>query len=103
MSKDERVEANKVKEKKLEANLPGRYHDHTFHLYEGERLDDMVESIIEHGVLTPVIVHKVKGRYEMLSGHNRANAAKIAGMSEVPAIVKYGLTEQEAYVYVIER
>lgn len=78
------------------------FHDHPFHLYEGERLDDMVESIKEHGVLTPVIVQKVKGGYEMLSGHNRANAAKIAGLSEVPAIVKDGLSEQEAYVYVIE-
>lgn len=78
------------------------FHDHPFHLYEGERLNDMVESIKEHGVLTPVIVQKIKGGYEMLSGHNRANAAKLAGLTEIPAIVKEGLTEQEAYVYVIE-
>ena len=78
------------------------FHDHPFHLYEGERLNDMVESVKEHGVLTPVIVQKVRGGYEMLSGHNRANAAKIAGLTEIPAIVKEKLTEQEAYVYVIE-
>ena len=78
------------------------FHDHPFHLYEGERLDDMVESIKEHGVLSPVIVQKIQGGYEMLSGHNRANAAKLAGLAEIPAIVKEGLTEQEAYVYVIE-
>ena len=78
------------------------FHDHPFHLYEGERLDDMVESIKEHGVLTPVIVQKIKGGYEMLSGHNRANAAKLVGLTEIPAIVKESLTEQEAYVYVIE-
>ena len=78
------------------------FHDHPFRLYEGERLDDMVESILEHGVLNPVIVRN-KGRgYEMLSGHNRLNAAKIAGLSEIPAIVKEGLSEEEAYVYVIE-
>ena len=78
------------------------FRDHPFRLYEGERLDDMVESIREHGVLNPVIVRK-KGRgYEMLSGHNRLNAAKIAGLSEIPAIVKDGLSEEEAYVYVIE-
>ncbi len=78
------------------------FHDHPFRLYEGERLDDMVESIREHGVLNPVIVRK-KGRgYEMLSGHNRQNAARIAGLTEIPAIVKEGLTDEEAYVYVIE-
>lgn len=62
----------------------------------------MVNSIKEHGVLTPVIVRKVRGGYEMLSGHNRMNAAKLAGHEEIPAIVKEKLTEQEAYVYVIE-
>lgn len=78
------------------------FHDHPFHLYEGERLDDMVESIREHGVLNPVIVRKNGKDYEMLSGHNRQNAARIAGLSEIPAIVKDGLTDEEAYVYVIE-
>ena len=77
------------------------YHKHPFHLYEGERLDDMVESIRNHGVLCPVIVQKKGKGYEMLSGHNRQNAAKLAGLTEIPAIVKTELTEEEAYVYVI--
>lgn len=71
-------------------------------MYEGERLDDMVESIREHGVLNPVIVLKKGKGYEMLAGHNRLNAARIAGLTEIPAIVKEGLSEEEAYVYVIE-
>ena len=78
------------------------FHDHPFHLYEGERLDDMVESVQEHGVLNPVIVRKKGKGYEMLSGHNRQNTAKLAGLTEIPAIVKEGLTDAEAYVYVIE-
>ena len=78
------------------------FHDHPFHLYEGERLEDMIASIKEHGVLNPVIVQKVADGYEMLSGHNRLNAAKLAGLKEIPAIVKTGLSEEEAYVYVIE-
>ena len=78
------------------------FHDHPFHLYEGERLEDMIASIKEHGVLNPVIVQKVEDGYEMLSGHNRLNAAKLAGLKEVPAIVKTGLSEEDAYVYVIE-
>ena len=78
------------------------FHDHPFHLYEGERLEDMIASVKEHGVLNPVIVQKIDGGYEMLSGHNRMNAAKLAGLKEVPAIVKTDLSEEEAYVYVIE-
>lgn len=78
------------------------FHNHPFRLYEGERLEDMVESIREHGVLTPVIVLKTGKQYEMLAGHNRWNAAKIVGMNEIPAIVKENLSEKEAYVYVIE-
>lgn len=78
------------------------FHNHPFRLYEGKRLDDMVENIKEHGVLIPVIVQKNADGYEMLSGHNRWNAAKIAGIKEIPAIVKENLTEREAYVYVIE-
>lgn len=62
----------------------------------------MVESIREHGVLNPVIVRKKGSGYEMLSGHNRQNAAKLAGLTEIPAIVKEGLSDEEAYVYVIE-
>lgn len=78
------------------------FHNHPFRLYEGERLDDMVESVKEHGVLSPVIVQKVADGYEMLAGHNRWNAAKIVGIKEIPAIVKEGLSEEEAYIYVIE-
>lgn len=59
---------------------------HPFRLYEGERLEDMVQSIREYGVLNPVIVRKAARGYEMLAGHNRTNAAKIAGLKEIPAI-----------------
>lgn len=78
------------------------FHDHPFRLYEGERLNDMVESVREHGILNPVIVRRMDDGYEMLSGHNRQNAARIVGLTEIPAIVKEGISEQEAYIYVIE-
>lgn len=78
------------------------FHNHPFRLYEGKRLDDMVESVREHGILIPVIVQKVAEGYEMLAGHNRWNAAKIVGIKDIPAIIKENLTEREAYVYVIE-
>ena len=78
------------------------YHDHQFELYTGERLDDMVASIKKNGVLSPIIVQPDGDGYEILIGHNRWNASKIAGLPTVPAIVKTGLTEEEALIYVLE-
>ena len=78
------------------------FHEHPFKLYQGERLDDMVESVREYGILTPVIVRKTGSGYEMLAGHNRQNAARIAGIKEIPAVVKEDLTDEEAWVYVVE-
>lgn len=78
------------------------YHNHKFELYSGERLEDMIASIKENGVLSPIIVQPDGNGYEILIGHNRWNASKLAGLSAVPAIVKSGLTEEEAEMYVIE-
>lgn len=96
----ERIPADGVQMLPIDEIVP--FHEHPFKLYEGERLNDMVESIREHGILTPVIVRKIGKGYEMLAGHNRQNAAKLAGLTEVPAIVKDGLTEEEAWIYVVE-
>lgn len=78
------------------------FRGHPFRMYEGERLDDMVQSIREHGVLNPVIVRKQEDGYEMLSGHNRQRAAMLAGIEKIPAIVKENLSDEDAIVYVIE-
>ncbi len=87
----------------IEISDVSEFSDHPFHLYEGQRLEDMVESIKKNGVLNPVIVRKLDdGKLEMLSGHNRMNASKIAGLEKIPAVIKSGLTDEEAYIYVIE-
>lgn len=99
---EERVNASGNGQAMIAVEKIVSFHNHPFCLYEGERLDDMVESIKEHGVLSPVIVQKAADKYEMLAGHNRWNAAKIVGIKEIPAIVKEGLSEEEAYIYVIE-
>ena len=79
------------------------YHDHKFELYTGERLDDMVASVKKNGVLIPIIVQPAHdGKYEILIGHNRWNASKLAGLTTVPAVIKNGLSEEEAEMYVIE-
>ena len=87
----------------IELNLLENYHDHPFTLYTGKRLSDMVESVKENGILNPIIILKKEdGAYEILSGHNRVNAARLADLKTVQCIVKEHLSEEEAYTYVIE-
>lgn len=76
---------------------------HRFRLYEGQQLADMVESIRQFGILLPIILwHKEDGKYIILSGHNRHNAARLAGLSRGPVIIKENLTYEEAVLIVTE-
>jgi len=78
------------------------FRKHPFRLYEGERLNDMVDSIKKSGVLVPVIVRQDGSLFEILSGHNRVNAAKLAGLDTVPIILLENISDDVAWVYVIE-
>lgn len=87
--------------------LPSRslvpYAKHPFKLYEGERLADMVVSIKEVGIITPIIIRPLADdKYQILSGHNRVNAAKLAGVHSIPAVIKENLTDIEAMLIVTE-
>lgn len=82
------------------------FRGHPFRLYEGNRLNDLVDSISENGVLVPAIIRKIEPdengfEYEMLAGHNRQNAASIA-KRDLPCIVKENLSDHDAWIYVIE-
>lgn len=85
---------------KLEQLIP--FPNHPFKLYEGERLDEMVESIKNYGVIVPIVVQKKGLNYEILSGHNRVNAAREAGLASIPSVIKDGLTDEEAILIVTE-
>ena len=78
------------------------FRKHLFRLYEGERLDDIVESIKKNGVLIPILVRRIDGLLEILSGHNRAHAAKLAGLEQVPVTILENISDEDAMVYVIE-
>lgn len=57
----------------IDIDLLKPFPDHPFRLYCGDRLNDMVESIKAYGIMTPVIVRKMKEDYEILAGHNRTS------------------------------
>lgn len=91
---------NQIKNIPINSLIP--YHDHKFQLYTGERLEDMVESVKKNGILIPIIVQPCGENYEILSGHNRTNAARLAGLETVPAVIKERLSDDEAEMYMIE-
>src|SRR3712207_9524658 len=55
----------------IEVDLLENYHNHPFTLYTGKRLDDMVESVKENGILNPIIVLKKDNNYEILRSEER--------------------------------
>ena len=83
----------------------GRIHafpNHPFKVLDDERMDTLVDSIRENGILNPVIVRPDKnGDYEMISGHRRLHAAGIVGLSKVPAIVKE-MSDDEAIIKMVD-
>ncbi len=66
--------------------IPGKYQPRTE--FDKESLDALAESIKEKGVLQPLLVRKQGDKYEIIAGERRWRASKIAGLSEVPVIVK---------------
>ena len=79
------------------------FKNHPFNLYIGTRLSSMIKSIQEHGILNPIIVRPSEnGRYEILAGHNRVNAAKKCNLGKVPAIIKDVKCDEEAFLIVSE-
>ena len=79
------------------------YENHPFQLYTGQRKTDMVESIRANGIHTPIIVRpKDDDTYEILSGHNRVDAAIEVGYVNVPVIIRDGLSDEDALLIVTE-
>ena len=74
-------------------NIPlSQLHDfpnHPFKVWDDEKMEETVESVKAYGVLVPTIVRqRPDGEYEIVSGHRRKRASELAGLSELPAIVR---------------
>lgn len=56
--------------------------------FDKEKLNELAQSIKIHGIMQPIVVYQNEGRYTIIAGERRFRAAKIAGLSKVPVIVK---------------
>ena len=77
------------------------FENHPFKIIDDEKMADMVESIKEYGVLTPIIVRAKDDKYEIISGHRRKYACIKAGVRKIPAIIKE-LTDDDATLLMVD-
>ena len=75
--------------KEIDVDMIHMFKNHPFKVLDDEKMSDLVESIRVNGILSPVLVRPDgEDSYEMISGHRRMHAAKIVGLTMIPAIVR---------------
>ena len=79
------------------------FEGHPFKVLDDEDMDNLIESIRQQGIISPLIVRTIEStdEYEVISGHRRLHAAVKAGLSEVPALI-YPLDRSEAVIAVVD-
>ena len=78
------------------------FKNHPFKVLDDEKMQDLVDSIKENGILTPVLVRPIgNDQYEMISGHRRMHAASLLKMTMIPAIIRE-MDDEEAVLKMVD-
>ncbi|MDY4205103.1 ParB/RepB/Spo0J family partition protein [Porcincola intestinalis] len=78
------------------------FRNHPFHVVDDAKMQDLIDSIRENGILSPTLIRPVgNDEYEMVSGHRRMHAAMKLGMETIPAIIR-DMTDDEAIVKMVD-
>ena len=102
MNDQERAENQLPKIHNIPLSEIDDFPNHPFHVREDEDMDQLVESVKERGIITPITLRKKEdGRYEIVSGHRRKHACELAGLETVPAEIKE-LTRDEAILLMVD-
>lgn len=70
--------------------------------FDEEELQELSKSILEHGIIQPLIVKEKEGKYEIVAGERRYRAARLAGINQLPIIVKAFSEQQTLEVALVE-
>ena len=90
------------KVEKIDINKISDFPNHPFKVKDDDKMEEMVKSIKQYGVILPVIVRpKDDGTYEMISGHRRKRACELAGVKQIRTIVK-DLSDDEATILMVD-
>lgn len=94
--------ANEEVATEIELNQIQSFRNHPFKVLDDEKMQDLVNSIRENGILTPVLVRPIdNNKYEMISGHRRMHAAGLLQMNVIPAIIR-DMSDEEAVVKMVD-
>lgn len=101
-TEEERAEARLEKVVNLSPAEISDFPNHPFKVRMDAAMQEMAESVKQYGVLVPTLVRpKPEGGYEMVAGHRRKTAADLAGLAEIPCIVRQ-LTDDEATIIMVD-
>ena len=101
-TEEERAEARLEKVVNLSPSEISDFPNHPFKVRMDAAMQEMTESVKQYGVLVPTLVRpKPEGGYEMVAGHRRKKAADLAGLAEIPCIVRQ-LTDDEATIIMVD-
>ena len=99
---NEKIEDNVSHETLININKIEPNKDQPRTHFDEDALHELADSIKQHGVIQPLIVHKVDDRFEIIAGERRWRAARIAGLKEIPVIVKDYTNQQVLEIALIE-
>lgn len=78
------------------------FKNHPFKVSDDEKMEEMVESVKQYGILVPAIAReRAEGGYELISGHRRHHAATLAGLETMPVMIK-DCSDDEATVIMVD-
>ena len=88
--------------KEIDVDKLHDFSNHPFKVSDDEKMEELTESIRERGVLLPILVRKTNDEeYEIISGHRRTHAARLAGIEKVPVIIRE-LSDDDATIVMVD-
>ena len=87
--------------KEISIEQLAEFKNHPFKVTEDKYMEELADSIRERGVLCPIICRETAAGYEIISGHRRTYAAKMAGLTKVPAVIK-NISDEDAILMMVD-
>lgn len=98
----ERQENQQERVQNLPLDMFYPFPNHPFQVRDDEKMEETVQSISKYGVLIPILARpRPEGGYELVAGHRRHHACQLAGLSEIPAIIR-DLNDDEATIIMVD-